>query len=358
MATNAETKLYAAIGVLAVLGGALFLTNKKQKEQEATYTLSGQAATLPKLAITEDDTKAIDKIVITKAPGEDAGAGTEVELVKKGEDWRVSKPVDATANSANVKSLLDNLKSLKVSELIDPGKDSYSKFKVADNQGLHAVFSKGNSVVLDARFGDNGGRGQMTRLAGKDGVYAIKGYSSYLYDRELKGWRDTVLFKFEDTAATAVSIDNEHGSFAFAKNGETWTGKHKDPKGGVLKDIEKFDESKVKDLVRAYKALNADNFADAGKTAADLGLDKPSGTLVITLNDGAKREVKLGATAEGSSRWAQVSGVSDLVSISSWAADWALAEPKKFQKSEEKKDAKPAAAPSMPGMPSMPPGHP
>src|SRR5690348_1331821 len=164
MPTNAETKLYAAIGVLAVLGGALFLTNKKQKEEAAAYTLSGQAAALPKVAITEDDTKAIDKIVITKAPGEDAGAGTEVELVKKGEDWRVSKPVDAAANNPNVKSLLDNLKSLKVSELIDPGKDSYSKFKVADNQGVHAVFTKGGTVVLDARFGENGGRGQMTRL--------------------------------------------------------------------------------------------------------------------------------------------------------------------------------------------------
>jgi hypothetical protein len=360
MPTNAETKLYAAVGVLAVLGGALFLTNKKQKEQEATYTLSGQAATLPKLAITEDDTKAIDKIVITKAPGEDAGAGTEVELVKKGEDWRVSKPVDAAANSANVKSLLDNLKSLKVSELIDPSKSSYEKFKVGDNQGLHAVFTKGGTVVLDARFGENGGRGQMTRIAGKDGVYGVKGYSSYLYDRELKGWRDTTLFKFEDTAATSVSIQNEHGTFAFAKDKDTWSGKYKDAKGGALKDIEKFDDSKLKDMLRAYKSLNADSFAEPGKTPADLGLDKPSATVVITLNDGAKREVKVGATAEGSSRWVQASGVNELVSISSWAADWALAEPKKFQKAEEKKDdkAKPAM-PSMPGMPQgMPPGHP
>ena len=47
MATT-DTKLYAAVGILAVLGGALFLTNKKQKEEEATFTLSGQAASLPK----------------------------------------------------------------------------------------------------------------------------------------------------------------------------------------------------------------------------------------------------------------------------------------------------------------------
>jgi hypothetical protein len=336
MAMTADNKLYAALGILAVLGGALFFANKKEKEEEATYTLSGQAAQLPKITVTEDDVKAIDKIVITKAGGEDGGAGTEVELVKKGEDWRVARPTDALANQANVKSLLDNIKSLKVSELIDSGKTSYEKFKLADTQGLHAVFSKGGTTVLDMRFGENGGRGQMTRIAGKDGVYAIKGYSSYLYDRELKGWRDTTLFKFEDTAVTSAVITNEHGTFNFEKSGTAFTGKFK-PKGGGAKDIEKFDPAKVNDFLRAYKSLNADGFADKDKTPKDLGLEPPSATVVITLSDGAKRELKVGSTAEGTARWVQASGVTDLVSISSWAAEWALAEPKKFQKADEAK---------------------
>ncbi|HTQ02745.1 MAG TPA: DUF4340 domain-containing protein [Polyangiaceae bacterium] len=347
---NSEIKLYAAIGVLAVLGGALFLTNKKQQEEAATYTLSGQSANLPKIEIKEDDVKAIDKIVLTKGEEGDAGAPREFTLVKKGEDWRLSQPVDAEANQSNVKSMLDNLKTLKVSEVIDPGKGNYDQYKVSDGKGLHAVFTKGGATVLDAWFGENGGRGQMARLAGKDGVYAVKGYSSYLYDRDAKGWRDTTIFKFEDTAVNAVTIDNEHGSFAFAKSGDTWTAKFKEPKAGAAKDLEKFDDSKLKDMLRAYKGLNADGFADKEKKPADLGLDKPTATVVITLNDGAKREVKVGATAEGSSRWVQASGIDDLVSISSWAADWALAEPKKFQKSDDaKKDDKPK-----PAMPSMP----
>jgi hypothetical protein len=348
MAMTADNKLYAALGILAVLGGALFFANKKEKEEEATYTLSGQAAQLPKITITEEDVKAIDKIVITKAGGEDGGAGTEVELVKKGEDWRVTRPADSLANQANVKSLLDNIKSLKVSELIDSGKASYEKFKLADTQGLHAVFSKGGTTVLDARFGENGGRGQMTRIAGKDGVYAIKGYSSYLYDRELKGWRDTTLFKFEDTAVTSAVITNEHGTFNFEKSGSGFTGKFK-AKGGASKDLEKFEPTKVNDFLRAYKSLNADGFADKDKTPKDLGLEPPTATVVITLADGAKRELKVGSTAEGTARWVQASGVADLVSISSWAAEWALAEPKKFQKADEAKKedagADPHAAP-------------
>ncbi len=48
----------------------------------------------------------------------------------------------------------------------------------------------------------------MTRIAGKDGVYATKGYSSFLYSRDVKGWRDMAVLKFEDTDVTNVTIDN------------------------------------------------------------------------------------------------------------------------------------------------------
>jgi hypothetical protein len=335
MAITTETKLYVALGVLAVLGGGLYLQSRKEAEEQARYTLSGQTAALPKIEIKEEDIKAIDKIVLSKAAEGDKPA-VEVELQKQGEDWKLTKPIEASANQANVKSLLDNLKTIKVSEQIDTSSQSYAKHGLSDDKGLRAVFSKGGSVVFDARFGDTGGRGQMTRIAGKDGVYAVKGYSSYLYSRDVKGWRDLGLFKFEEGDATAVNIDNEHGSFVFTKDGETWKATHAKPKGGVAAPLKDFDEAKLKDLLRAYKSLSADGFAEKGKTPQDLGLSTPVATLVITLKDGAKREVKVGSNAEGSSRWVNVSGNDELWSISSWAADWATAEPKKFQKPENK----------------------
>jgi len=361
MAMNTETKLYVALGVLGVLGGGLYLQNKKEAESTASHTLGGQSAALPKLDIKDDDIKAIDKIVLNKA-GEDGGAPVDIELTRSGEDWKLTKPVEAKANQANVKSLLENLKTLKVSEQIDASTTSYAKYGVADDKGLHAVFTKGPAVVLDARFGDNGGRGQMTRIAGKDGVYAVKGYSSYLYARDAKGWRDLTLFKFEEGDVTSATIQNEHGSFSFTKDGENWKGKFEKPKG-TAEAIKDFDDSKVKDFVRAYKTLNADGFADKGKTPADVGLEKPLATIQMTLKDGAKRDVAVGATAEGSSRWAKVSGSDDIWSISSWAADWAMAEEKKFQKEnkdkdkdKKDKDKKPDATSMGGGMPPGPHG--
>ena len=334
MALSTENKLYISLGVLAVLGGALFLVNKKDAAEAESYTQSGQAASLPKIELSDDDLKKVDKITISKPASGDAGAPIDVELTKTGEDWKLTKPVNAAANQPNVKSLLDNLKALKLTEQIDSSKANYAKFELSDDKALHAVFSKGNGVALDLYFGESGGRGQMTRIGGKDGVFASKGYSSYLYARDVKGWRDMTLLKFEDTDVTNVTIENEHGTFTFAYDkGKTTKQEFKPAKDGKAEAIKDYDDSKLVDMLRAYKALNADNFADAGKTDADVGLDKPSATVTLLFKDGAKRVITFGASAEGSSHWAKVSGNDVIWSISSWATEWATAEPKKFQKS-------------------------
>ena len=353
-----DKKLYIAVGILAALALALYVQNKKQKEEALGYTAESRTAELPKLEFNDETIKKIDKVVITQAAG-DAGKPPEIELEKKGEEWQLTKPLTAKANDTNVKSLVDNLKSLKATEAINPSKEAYSKYGLTDDKALHAVFYAGKDVAADLWFGDSGSRGQMTRVAAKEGVYAVKGYSSYLYSRDVKDWRDRTLFKFDDAKVKAVEIKNEHGEYSFAKDGDQWTGKFKKAKTPAGKAIDKFDPEKVKDMLRAYKALNADAFAD-GKSAADTGLDSPSATVSITLDDGAKRVLEVGKTAEGTNRWARATGVSEIVSIGSWNADWATAEPKKFQKGDDKKDDKggePAGMPGM-GMPGMgmPPG--
>jgi hypothetical protein len=356
MAMTTDKKLYIAVGVLAVMGVVLYIQNQKQKAEAATYTAESVTAELPKIEFNDESIKKIDKVVITQAAG-DAGTGKEVTLEKKGEAWQVTKPVTAKANDANVKSLLDNLKTLKVTESISPSKDSYAEHDLTDDKALHAVFYKGAEVAADFHFGKSGGRGQMTRVKDKDGAFAIKGYSSYLYARDLKDWRDREVFKFEDTKAKTVDIVNEHGTFAFVKDGENWKGKFKKAKEPAGKEIAKFDQEKVKDLLRAYKALSADGFAD-GKSAADTGLDKPVATVTIVLDDGAKKTLEVGKTAEGTARWARASGVSEIISIGSWNAEWATAELSKFQKAGDGGAAPtpPPAMPEMPGMMGMPPG--
>jgi hypothetical protein len=334
-----DKKLIFAIIVLVGLGGAVALQRKNQTADAAAHSVEGAASSLPKLKITEDDTKKVDKVELTRGGDSDTSPRENIVLVKKGEeDWSIEKPTTAKASASTVKSMVDDLKRLEVKELIDSSKDSYAKYKVTDDKALHAVFYKGKDVLLDAYFGEDGSRGQMTRLAGKDGVYAVKGYSSYTFNKDAKSWRDKTILKFEENDVVKVTLQNETGTFTFDKAGEDWKPKFAKGKAGAPADLEKFDKSKLESLVRAYKALSAADFGD-GKTPADTGLATPLATLTFGMKDGGKQVVSLGTTAE-SNRWMKKSDSDEIWSISSWAGDWATAGPEKFQKTEEKKDDK------------------
>jgi hypothetical protein len=390
MVLDTEKKLYIALGVFAVLGGALYFQQRSVKQEAASYTLEKQNEDMPKIAATDESLKKIDKITITQPPDStktgDAAKGGTVTLKKTGEEWKLAAPIEAVTNQANVKSLLDNLKSISVTERIDQSKSTYDKYKVSDEKAVHAIFYEGDKAKYDLYFGENGSRGQMTRFAGKDGVYAVKGYSSYLFTRDVKGWRDMTLMKFEEDKVARVDIENENGTFSFErvagdkkddakkddakkddakkddakKDDAKWKGKFKKAKGPAAEAIKKFDAAKVDDMLRAYKALNATDFT-RDKSAADTGLDKPIATLTFTLTDGAKRQIKVGKTSEGSSRWVQTNDSTETWSISSWAADWATAKLDKFEKSDDKDKDKDSPE-GMPnphqgmGMPMMPEG--
>src|SRR5690606_26439623 len=189
------------------------------------------------------------------------------------------------ANASNVKSLLDNLTKLKVVEAVSTGTDSYDRWGVTEEKALHVVAKKGNETVIDAYFGDDGSRGQMVRLAGKDGVFASKGYSRYSYARDLKGWRDKTIFKFEDDQVESVTVKNENGEFTFTKKDEKWTSLFTPAGGKAGTPITRFKDSKVGDMLRAYKSLNAADFGDDKQPDA-VQLNKPLASVTIQLKDG------------------------------------------------------------------------
>lgn len=340
MAQGTEKNLYIAVGVLAVLGGALFFQMQGKKKDAEAHSLEGATANLPKLEVSEEATKKLTKIAIDKPSKEGEGAAVPERhvLVKEGDKWMLDEPVKALANQSNVESLLKNLPKLAVKEKISGAADTYERYEVDDKAALHFVAYEGETPKLELWLGKSGGRGQMVRLKDQTGVFILDGYSSFLYGRDTKGWRDLAIFTLEPEKATKVEIEGESGSFSFKKDGTAWKGEFKKSKG-ALAPIKDFDGAKVDDLLRAYKSLNASDFGD-GKSLADAGLETPKAKLVVSLEGGEKREVHFGANAEGSSRWAVIPGNPQIYSISSWASDWAFAEESKFQK---KKDEKPKA---------------
>ncbi len=356
-------KLYISLAVLVALGAGLMIQNKSKKEEAKSYSYEAKVADLPKVEITEETKKAIDRIelVVPKETKKDAEGDTaepapadakpdQFVLVKKGEeDWALEAPGAFKANASNVQSLLDNLEKLKVVEAVASGTDAYERWGVTEEKALHVVAKKGGETVLDAYFGEDGSRGQMARFAGKDGVFAVKGYSRFTFGRDLKGWRDKTIFKFDEAQAESLVVKNENGEFTFTKKDDKWTSLFTPAGSKAGAPIARFKDSKVGDMLRAYKSLNAADFGDDKQPDA-VRLNAPLATVTIQNKDGAKYELLVGDSAEGGTRYVKTATGDQIFTISSWAGDWATAGVDKFQekdesKPDEKKDEKDAKKP-------------
>jgi hypothetical protein len=343
-----STQIWVGVVVVAALAAGVYKVSKDDAQKGSATTTS---ADLPDLKAPDD----LDKIVITNA--EKGDVVLEKKGTGEGAKWSVTKPVEAPANQTNVKQLLDSLKELKVKEVITsaPSADMKKEFQFEPEKAVHVVAYKGSDKKLDASFGKSGARGQMAMVEGKPGIYAVAGYSSYVYAREVKGWRDTEILKFDDANASQVTIENKNGTFSFTKGDDTWAGTFKG------KPIADFDQEKVKDGIRNLKALNAEDFGD-GKPAAETGLDSPEAKITISLKDGAgKYTLKIGKTATGTSRYAEKEGDPTIFVIPMHAAEFALTEASKLTKPKDggadsaKKDG-PTPMGTPPGM-EMPAGH-
>src|SRR5207247_3159035 len=171
-----------------------------------------------------------------------------------GADWEVSKPVHAKASTQNVRSLVDNLKELKLKDVIDKSSANYAQYDLTDDKALHVTAYADGAKKVDLFFGKAGSRGQAVRLGDREGVYVATGYSGYLYTREVKNWRETTLLKFEDANVIGVDIKNRHGELSFSANDGKWSASFA-KKGAAKGALAKFDETKIKDMLRTYKML-------------------------------------------------------------------------------------------------------
>ena len=321
--------IIVGVVVLGALGFAVYVQAKKDESIGRPTASAKEMPTISaddvdKISITNGDKGEVvlERVADPKGPSPDAGADAGPPTM-----WTVTKPVKADANQQSVKDLLANLKDLKVDDKVNLKlDDEVRKEKQLDTaHALHLVAWKGSDKKVDELFGKSGAAGQLVVVGDQpDAVWAAKGYSSYLYTKEPKDFRDKEILKFDDGNASQVSITNSHGALSFTK-GDKWVGV------SDKKPIARFDEEKVKDMLRAYKSLSADDFGD-GKSLADTGLDKPDATVTILLKDGAgKYTLDLGKQATGTNRWAKRSDDDRIFQITSYNAEWVTSDSSKYQ---------------------------
>lgn len=322
--------------VFGLLGVLVYRQAKKDAALGAPTTAA--ATEFPTISAPDD----IDKISITN------GDKGEVVLEKVADPngketdagppthWVLTAPLHAEANQQAVKDIVNNLSGIAVASRIDLKlDDEVRKDKQLDPaHAIHVVAWKDGTKKIDESFGKNGGvTGTLVMIADKpDVVWAAKGkegntggFSSYLYTKEAKDFRDKEVFHLDEDSISAAEIVNPHGRFAFTKTDSKWTGTFD------KRPIPRFDPEKAKDLARIFKSLNAMDFAE-GKSLADAGLDKAESRLTLHVKgDDKPYELFVGKISTGTDRYAKRADREPIYILSNYSADYVTSDIAKYQ---------------------------
>jgi hypothetical protein len=248
--------LFTALGVLVVLGGLLWWTNKHPSAPAASKTPPA-----PKLISV--DAKQIEGIVIAK-PGSDP-----IELTKLADSWTIAKPTPMPADQDAVGMLTGSLATLNADRLIEEHPASLNDFGLT-NPALEVdvTVKGGKTTKLLIGTDTPAATGTYAKLGSDPKVYTLASYVKASFDKTVNDLRDKRLLTFNQDKLTSVVITGKGQTVEFGKNGQgDWQITKPKPM--------RADSLQVDDLIRKLKdakmdltAANLDPKAEAAKFAS------------------------------------------------------------------------------------------
>jgi hypothetical protein len=281
-----------------------------------------------------------------------------LEFKKTDKTWNLVKPLSAAADKSAVDGVLGKLSELEVLNVAATKPDNHDGLEVTDKKGIHVVAKQGDKVLADLIIGAYRSGNTMVREQGAVNVAAVKGSLRFVFEKDIKDWREKLIV--EETADQSVSLafDNEHGSFHFVKDGTTW----KQAPGD--KPIANFESGKLLSLNGTATSLRAQDFAGPEITPEAAGLaPKPVATATLkTGGDAGEKTIVLHVGKKiGENYYLAREGRDTIYIVSDFAGSRMSAGPDKFVKDEPKPTASaaPAQKPGQPGQfahPNIGPG--
>jgi hypothetical protein len=327
----AGNKILIGFAVLAILlGVTLWQFNARDIEDNHAPEVS---AKLPK--IKKDD---IDELSIA-VPEKPA-----MSLKKNGKDWKLVEPLASDADKSAVDAVLGKLDELEVTGVAATKPDNYAQLEVDDKKATHVIAKQGGKVVADLLIGAYRGGNTMVREKSAVNVATVKGSIKYVFDKELKDWRDRLVVEATADQIASVAFESPKGAFRFVREGTAW----KQAPGE--KALPNFDGAKVNSLVGTATSLHATDFAAKDVTADAAGVgDKPDGIVTLTTGgDAGVQTIVLHVGHKfGEGYYLTREGKEPIFLVSDFAGGRLVPTAEKFAK--DKEDPKAAnAAPSAP----------
>ena len=202
-------------------------------------------------------------------------------------------PADYLLDAKKVDQIVRTLIKLTASAFVDEGIDPAEAGlePAAARATLHLVDGETVSVLVG---GEKEKDRYYAKRADSDQVFLIAAYQQKKINQTLASLRDLSVTKFDASKVIKLEIVNEGEKLIFVKEEDKWSladSSEETPAGFVL------DVDKVRRLLQGVARLQGESLI--GRSApAEAKLNRPRGQVIITLDDGSVRQVKIGAETE------------------------------------------------------------
>jgi hypothetical protein len=236
----------------------------------------------------------------------------EIVLKKSGDEWRLTKPLDAAADSMTVKNLINAIAEAEVKKTFDQASDLAP-------YGLDQPFAKVTVTLKDNEL--------PTILVGKS---TPVGYSAYVkradepkvllttsafrsgMDKKAKDLRDKTILNFADNDVQKIEIHGEGKDLALAQKNDHWT-------------IERpgqyaADAATVRTFLSTLHSMRAVDFpSDQPTDLSTYGLDNPRLKVSLYIGkDNAEKDLLIGKDTADKQVYVQGSGLPVVYTVSDW----------------------------------------
>lgn len=203
-----------------------------------------------------------------------------VTFAKVNGTWKVTAPLTADAEQADLDELVNALANLRADELAAEKPGDLKPFGLAQPEAKWKLFA-GDREVLSLQVGttEKGGQRVYAKLEKGDLVALL---DPVLTTKVLGEYRKRAVFSDLDASqAESLVVSAGTANFVLRKDGGGW----KDPS----KPNEPIDSAKVTETLAALAGLKAERFvADQNAKLALYGLEKPARVIVAQTKTGAK----------------------------------------------------------------------
>jgi hypothetical protein len=203
------TGLLIAVAILAVLGGAIWWSNKKQAAspaKSATDT-SSKLLTIPADQFQE---------IRIKKPAETQ----DLKLVDG--KWRIVAPKPLAADQDSVTSIVTSLSALTADKTIEDNATDLKQYGL-DAPTLDIVISKKDGKTAEVLVGDATptNSGNYAKLPDSSKIYTIASYVKTGLDKTVNDLRDKRLLTFDSDKITRVVLATKGAPVEFGKNAKS-----------------------------------------------------------------------------------------------------------------------------------------